>query len=79
MMIHDFDLARFYLDDNDDFDAVFATGSNMQNRTFDRLKDFELATCVLKSKKGVQRIITNLDIVALATIKELSCLVIKEC
>ena len=59
MMIHDFDLARFYLDDKDEFDAVFATGSNMQNRTFDRLKDFELATCVLKSKKGVQCIITN--------------------
>jgi len=59
MMIHDFDLARFYLDDKDEFNNVFATGSNMQNRTFDRLKDFELATCVLKSKKGVQCIITN--------------------
>ena len=59
MMIHDFDLARFYLDDNDDFDAVFATGSNMQTRTFDRLKDFELATWVLTSKKGVQCILTN--------------------
>ena len=59
MMIHDFDLARFYLDDKDEFNSIFATGSNMQNKTFDRLKDFELATCVLKSKKGVQCIITN--------------------
>ena len=59
MMKHDFDLARFYLDDKDEFNSIFATGSNMQNKTFDRLKDFELATCVLKSKKGVQCIITN--------------------
>tara|TARA_B100001250_G_scaffold7112_1_gene6016 strand:+ start:7143 stop:8156 length:1014 start_codon:yes stop_codon:yes gene_type:complete len=58
MMIHDFDLARFYLD-KDEFDFVFATGSNISDKRFDKYKDFELATCVMKSKNGVQCIITN--------------------
>ena len=59
MMIHDFDLARFYLDEKDEFVSIFATGSKMNDKIFKNLKDFELATCVLKSKKGVQCIITN--------------------
>ena len=59
MMIHDFDLARFYLDEKDEFDSIFATGSKMYDKTFKKLKDFELATCILKSKKGIQCIITN--------------------
>ncbi len=58
MMIHDFDLARFYLD-KDEFDFVFATASNISDKRFIKYKDFELATCVMKSKKGVQCIITN--------------------
>ena len=58
MMIHDFDLARFYLN-KDEFNFVFATGSNISDKRFYKYKDFELATCVMKSKKGVQCIITN--------------------
>ena len=58
MMIHDFDLARFYLQ-GDEFKSIFATGSNLNDKKFEKLKDFELATTILKSKKGVQCIITN--------------------
>ena len=58
MMIHDFDLARFYLN-KDEFNFVFATGSNISDKRFNKYKDFELATCVMKSKKGVQCVITN--------------------
>ena len=58
MMIHDFDLARYYLS-SDEFISVFATGSNISDQRFNKIKDYELATTVLKSKKGVQCIITN--------------------
>ncbi len=58
MMIHDFDLARYYLG-SDEFTSVFATGSNISDQRFNKIKDYELATTVLKSKKGVQCIITN--------------------
>ena len=58
MMIHDFDLARYYLG-SDEFISVFATGSNISDQRFNKIKDYELATTVLKSKKGVQCIITN--------------------
>ena len=58
MMIHDFDFARYYLG-SDEFISVFATGSNISDQRFNKLKDYELATTVLKSKKGVQCIITN--------------------
>ena len=58
MMIHDFDLARFYIE-NDDFISVFATGSKMYDKKFKTLNDFELATSVLKTRKGIQCIITN--------------------
>ncbi len=58
MMIHDFDLARYYLS-SDEFTSVFATGSNISDQRFNKIKDYELATTVLKSKKGVQCIITN--------------------
>jgi len=58
MMIHDFDLSRFYLD-KDEFNFVFATGSNISDKRFNKYNDFELATCVMKSKKGVQCVITN--------------------
>ena len=59
MMIHDFDLARFYLDNNDEYVSIFATASNMYDKKFKNLNDHELATCVLKSKKGIQCVITN--------------------
>ena len=58
MMIHDFDLVRFYLDD-DEPDKIIATGSNISDLRFNKIKDFELASCIIKSKKGVQCIITN--------------------
>ena len=58
MMIHDFDLVRFYLE-KDEVDSIFSTGSNISNRKFDKIKDYELASCILRSKKGVQCIITN--------------------
>ncbi len=58
MMIHDFDLVRFYLG-KDEPKTIIATASNISDKKFDNIKDFELATCVIKSKKGVQCIITN--------------------
>ncbi|MDP6784987.1 MAG: Gfo/Idh/MocA family oxidoreductase [Alphaproteobacteria bacterium] len=58
MMIHDFDLARFYLG-KDEFNSIFATGSNISNKSFQKYKDYELATCVMNSKKGVHCVITN--------------------
>ena len=58
MMIHDFDLTRFYLQE-DEIDSVFTIASNISNKNFNKINDYELATCVLKSKNGVQCIITN--------------------
>ena len=58
MMIHDFDLARFYLQ-NDEVQSIYSVGSNISDKRFNKIKDYELASCVLKSKKGVQCIITN--------------------
>ena len=57
MMIHDFDLARFYLE-KDEVESIFSTASN-SDKKFDKINDYELASCVLRSKKGVQCIITN--------------------
>ena len=58
MMIHDFDLLRFYLD-KDELNSIFSTATNMSDKRFDKIKDYELASCILKSKNGVQCIITN--------------------
>jgi len=58
MMIHDFDLARYYAG-KDQFVSVFAMGSNLHDKKFNKVKDFELASCVLKTKKGIQCVITN--------------------
>jgi len=58
MMIHDFDLVRFYLG-NDEPEKLIATGSNISDNRFNKIKDYELASCLIKSKKGVQCIITN--------------------
>ena len=60
MMIHDFDLARYYAG-KDEFESIFATGSNLHDKKFNKIKDFELASCVLKTKKGIQCIITSRD------------------
>ena len=58
MMIHDFDLARYYAG-KDEFNYIFATASNLYDNKFNKVKDFELASCILKTKKGIQCIITN--------------------
>jgi myo-inositol 2-dehydrogenase/D-chiro-inositol 1-dehydrogenase len=58
MMIHDFDLARYY-SGSDEFESVFAIGEYFSDKKFKKIKDLELATVVMKSKKGVQCIITN--------------------
>jgi myo-inositol 2-dehydrogenase / D-chiro-inositol 1-dehydrogenase len=60
MIIHDFDLIRFYLK-NDPIKEVFATTSDLSeySKLFKKVKDFELATVVLKSKKGVLCTINN--------------------
>jgi len=58
MMIHDFDLIRFYLQ-NDEVDSICSIGSNVSDKKFNKIKDYELASCILKSKNGVQCIITN--------------------
>ena len=60
MIIHDFDLVRFYLK-NDSISEVFATTSDLSEyaKLFKSVKDFELATVVLKSKKGVLCTINN--------------------
>ena len=58
MMIHDFDLARYYTG-SDEFESVFATGEYFSDKKFRKVKDLELATVIMRSKKGVQCIITN--------------------
>ena len=58
MMIHDFDLLRFYLE-KDEIENIFTTASNISDKRFIKIKDYELASCLLKSKNGVQCIITN--------------------
>ena len=58
MMIHDFDLVRFYLGKDEPCNLI-ATASNISDKRFNKIKDHELATCVIKSKTGVQCIITN--------------------
>ncbi len=58
MMIHDFDLARFYAG-KDDFESIFATGQRFSDQKLKKINDLDLATVVMKTKKGVQCIITN--------------------
>jgi len=57
MMIHDFDLSRFYLA-NDPIKEITATGSNFL-RMYDKIKDHEIASVIMKSKKGVIIVINN--------------------
>ena len=58
MMIHDFDLARYYVG-SDEFRYLFATGEYFKDKKFKKVKDLELATVVMKTKKGIQCVITN--------------------
>ncbi len=58
MMIHDFDLARYYAG-SDKFNFLFATGQSFKDKKYKKVKDLEMATVVMKTKKGVQCIITN--------------------
>ena len=58
MMIHDFDLARFYAG-KDEFESIFATGQRFSEKKLKKINDLDLATVVMKTKKGVQCIITN--------------------
>ena len=58
MMIHDFDLARFYAG-KDEFESIFATGQRFLDKKLKKINDLDLATVVMKTKKGVQCIITN--------------------
>ena len=58
MMIHDFDLARYYAG-SDEFESIFATGKYFSDKKYKKVIDLELATVVMKTKKGVQCIITN--------------------
>ena len=57
MMIHDFDLCRFYLG-NDEINEIHASASSFVP-FYKRIKDHELAVVTMKSKKGVICVITN--------------------
>ena len=57
MMIHDFDLCRFYLG-KDEIDQVHAFTSSFEP-FYKKIKDHELAVVTMKSKKGVICVITN--------------------
>ena len=58
MTIHDFDLIRFYLD-NDEVKEIFATTTNVSDLRIKKINDYELAMCLIKSKKGVICMINN--------------------
>jgi myo-inositol 2-dehydrogenase / D-chiro-inositol 1-dehydrogenase len=57
MMIHDFDLCRMYLG-NDEISEVNAVTSSFE-KLYKKIKDHELAVVTMKSKKGVICVITN--------------------
>ena len=57
-MIHVFDLIRFYLG-NDEVKEIFATATNLSDPRFKKINDYELAMCLIKSKKGVICTINN--------------------
>ena len=57
MMIHDFDLCRMYLG-NDEISEVHALTSSFE-KIYKKIKDHELAVVTMKSKKGVICVITN--------------------
>ena len=57
MMIHDFDLCRYYLG-NDEIKEIYASTSSF-NPLYKKIKDHELAVVTMKSKRGVLCTITN--------------------
>ena len=57
MMIHDFDLCRLYLG-NDEIAEIHAFTSSF-TPFYKKIKDHELAVVTMKSKKGVICVITN--------------------
>ena len=57
MMIHDFDLCRFYLG-KDEINEVHALTSSFEP-FYNKINDHELAAVTMKSKKGVICVITN--------------------
>ena len=57
MMIHDFDLCRFYLG-NDEIKEIHAFTSSFES-FYSKINDHELAVVTMKSKKGVLCVITN--------------------
>ena len=57
MMIHDFDMARYMLDD--EIVEVFATGSVLTDPAIGKIGDLDTATATLKSAKGRIAVITN--------------------
>jgi len=58
MTIHDFDLIRFYLG-NDEVKEIFATTTNLSDLKIKKINDYELAMCLIKSEKGVICMINN--------------------
>lgn len=58
MTIHDFDLIRFYLG-NDEVTEIFATTTNLSDLRIKKINDYELAMCLIKSEKGVICMINN--------------------
>ena len=58
MTIHDFDLIRFYLG-NDEVKEIFATTTNVSDLRIKKINDYELAMCLIKSEKGVICMINN--------------------
>ena len=57
MMIHDFDLCRYYLK-NDEISEISTSATSFEP-FYKKIKDHELATVIMKSKKGVICVITN--------------------
>ena len=57
MMIHDFDIARWLLDEP--IDTVFATGSNLVDPEIGEVGDIDTASVTLKTASGKIAIITN--------------------
>ncbi len=58
MMIHDFDLARYYLDKKDYISTIISQASST-NIKFKKINDYDIASVLMKSKKGVIIIINN--------------------
>ena len=57
MMIHDFDLCRYYLK-NDEISEISSSTSSFEH-FYKKINDHELAAVTMKSKKGVICVITN--------------------